>query len=69
MYHIEHVHILLKYFPISHLQNLSSYEIVYGRKPPAITDLQLEGDELTRPAFYRFSDYLDLLNEHSIHSI
>ncbi len=33
-----------------------------------ITDLQLEGDDLTRPAFYHFTDYLDLLNE-SIHAI
>ncbi len=32
------------------------YEIVYGRKLPAITDLQLEGDDLTRPTFYHFSD-------------
>ncbi len=43
---------------------LQIYEIVYGHKPPAITDLQLDGDELTHPAFYHFSDYLDLLNEH-----
>ncbi len=55
-------------FCINHLQNLSSYEIVYGCKPPAITDLQLEGDDLTRPAFYHFSDYLNLLNER-IHAI
>ncbi len=48
--------------------NLSSYEIVYGRKPPAITDLQLEGDDLTRLTFYRFSNYLDLLNER-VHAI
>ncbi len=53
------------------MQNLSSYEIVYGRKPSAITDLQLEGDDLTSPAFYHFSDYLDLHNEriHAIHDI
>ncbi len=30
---------------------------------PAISDLQLEGDDLTRPPFYHFTDYLDLLNE------
>ncbi len=48
------------------MQNLSSYEIVYGRKPPAITDLQLEGDNLTRPAFYRFTDYERI---HAIHEI
>ncbi len=61
----------LNIFPISHLQNLSSYEILYGRKPPTISNLQLEGDDLTRPAFYRFTDYLDLLNEliHAIHDI
>ncbi len=53
----------LNIFPITHLQNLSSYEIVYGCKPPAIMDLELEEDDLTQPAFYRFSDYLDLLNE------
>ncbi len=46
----------LNFFPINHLQNLSSYEIVYGHKPPAITDLQLEGDDLTRPTFYHFFD-------------
>ncbi len=45
-----------------------TYVIVYGRKPLAITDLQLEEDDLTRPTFYHFSDYLDLLNEH-IHAI
>ncbi len=60
--------LLLKYFPINHLHNLSSYEIVYGHKPPAITDLQLEEDDLTSQAFYPFSDYLDLLNER-IHAI
>ncbi len=58
----------LNIFPINHLQNLSSYEIVYGCKLPAITDLQLEGDNLTRSTFYRFSDYLDLLNE-CVHAI
>ncbi len=58
----------LNIFPINHLQNLSSYEIVYDRKPQTITDLQLEGDDLTHPKFYPFSDYLDLLNE-PIHAI
>ncbi len=58
----------LNIFRISHLQNLSAYEILYGRKPPAISNLQLEGDDLTRPAFYRFTDYHDLLNER-IHAI
>ncbi len=58
----------LNIFPINHLQNLSSYEIVYGHKSPAIKDLQLEGDDPTRPTFYCFSDYLDLLNE-CIHTI
>ncbi len=38
------------------------------RKPPAISNLQLEEDDLTHPAFYRFTDYLDLLNE-LIHAI
>ncbi len=50
------------FFPINHLQNLSSYENVYGHKLLTITDLQLEVDNLTRPTFYCFSDYLDLLN-------
>ncbi len=58
----------LNIFPINHLQNLSSYEIVYGHKPPTFTDLQLEEDDLTRPTFYHFSDYLDLLNER-VHAI
>ncbi len=31
-------------------------------------DLHLKGDYLTCPTFYRFSDYLDLLNEH-VHAI
>ncbi len=31
----------LNIFPITHLQNLSSYDIVYGHKPLAIMDLQL----------------------------
>ncbi len=53
----------LNIFPINHSQNLSSYEIVYGHKPAAIMDLQLEWDNLARPTFYCFSDYLDLLNE------
>ncbi len=60
--------IYLNILSISHLQNLSSYEIVCGCKLPAITDLQLEGDALTHPAFYHFTDYLDLLNE-CIHAI
>ncbi len=61
----------LNIIPINHLQSLSCYEIVYGHKPPAITDLQLEGDDLIRPTFYRFSDYLDLPNEcvHAIRDI
>ncbi len=54
---------MLEKVPINHLQNLSSYENVYGHKPPAITDLQLEGDDLTPPTFYHFPDYLDLFNE------
>ncbi len=58
----------LNIFSINHLENLSSYEIVYLRKLPANTDLQLEGDDLTRPTFYRFSDNLDLLNER-VHAI
>ncbi len=68
MYNVKYGYVLLEYFTINHLQNLSSYEIVYGRKLPAITDLQLEGDDLTPPTFYCFSDYLDLLNEH-VHAI
>ncbi len=58
----------LNIFPIGHLQNLSSFEIVYGHKLPAISDLQLEGDNLTRSAFYHFTDFLDLLNK-CIHAI
>ncbi len=71
VYHVNYGHVLLEYFPINHLQNLGSYEIVHSCKPPAITDLQLEGDDLTCPTFYNFSDYLDLLNErvHAIHDI
>ncbi len=53
----------LNIFSISHLQNLSSYEIVYSRKPPAMSDLWLEKDDLTHPPFYHFTDYFDFLNE------
>ncbi len=53
----------LNIFPIAHLQNLSSYEILFGRNPPAISNLQLEVDEHQGQTFYRFTDYLDLLNE------
>ncbi len=35
---------------------------------PDISDLQLEGDDVTRLAFYHFTDYLDLLNRH-VHAI
>ncbi len=38
----------LNIFKIGHLLNLSSYEI--GHKPPAISNFQLEGDDLTHPA-------------------
>ncbi len=33
-----------------------------------MSDLQLQGDNVTKPAFYHFTDYLDLLNER-IHAI
>ncbi len=33
-----------------------------------MSDLQLESDKVTKPAFYHFTDYLDLLNER-IHAI
>ncbi len=56
------------FFPIGHLHDRSSYEIVYGRKLPAISNLQLEGDNVTRPHFYHFQECLDLLNER-IHAI
>ncbi len=42
---------------------LNILSIVYDRKPPATSDLQLEQDDLTCPRFYHFTDYLDLLNE------
>ncbi len=65
MYHVEHGHLLFEiFYSISHLQNVSSYEIAYGNKLSAISDLQLEGDDFTHPAFYHFTDYLYLLNEH-----
>ncbi len=53
----------LNILPISHLQNLSSYDIVYDHKLSAISDLQLEGDDLTHPPFYHLTNYLNLLNE------
>ncbi len=63
---VEHGHILLKYFP--NWSFAKSQQIVYGRRPSAIINLQLEGDDLTHPAFYQFTDYLDLLNKR-IHAI
>ncbi len=33
-----------------------------------MSDIQLQGDNVARPAFYHFTDYLDLLNER-IHAI
>ncbi len=56
---------------IGHLNNISSYEMVFGRKPPVLSNLQLLNDNMTRPCNYNFADYLDLLNEcfKSIRSI
>ncbi len=48
---------------IDHLCNISPYEILYGRKPPVFSDLQLLSDNMTKPFSYNFADYLDLLNE------
>ncbi len=45
------------------MNNISSYEIVFGRKPPVLSSLQLLSDNMTRPCNYNFADYLDLLNE------
>ncbi len=53
----------LNIFPIGHLQNLFSYEILFGRNPTAISNLQLEGDKHWGQPCYHFTDYLDLLNE------
>ncbi len=36
---------------------------MFGRDPPAISNLQLEGVEHRGQHFYLFTDYLDLLNE------
>ncbi len=41
----------LNILAIGHLQNLSSYKIIYGWKLSAMSDLQLEGDNVTRPPF------------------
>ncbi len=54
----------LNNFSIRHLQNLSSYDIVYRCKLLAIIDLQLEGYDLTHPPIYHFTDYLDLMNRY-----
>ncbi len=51
------------FFSISHLQNLSSYEVIYGRKTLAMNDLLHEVDDLTCPPFYHFTNYPDILNE------
>ncbi len=53
----------LNSFPVGHLCNISPYEILYGRKPPVLSDLQLLSDNMTKPFSYNFADYLDLLNE------
>ncbi len=68
MYHVLYGGILFEYFLNQTFPNISSYESVYGRKPPAMSDLQLQGDSVTRPPFYHFTDYLDLLNER-MHAI
>ncbi len=69
MYYHEHGYILFKHFFQSVIcRIIPVYENVYSHKLPAISDLQLEGDDLTCPPFYRFTDYLDLLNER-IHTL
>ena len=54
-------------FPIGHLANLSSYEIVYGRPPPVLTDLTAQAAHLAKPKHYEFSDYLDFLTDRINH--
>ncbi len=48
---------------IGHLCNISPYEILYGRRPPVLSELQLLSDNMTKPFSYNFADYLELLNE------
>ena len=54
-------------FPISHLSNLSSYEMVYGRAPPVLTQLTAEADRLCKPVHYDFTDYMDFLRDRINH--
>ncbi len=57
---VSHIQNLL---PIGYLCNISPYEILYGRKPLVLSDLQLLSNNMTKPFSYNFADYLDLLNE------
>ncbi len=60
--------ILPKYiFPIAHLQNISSYGINYGKTPPALSEIQIQCDNITKPHFYHFSDYIAMLLERVKH--
>ncbi len=53
----------LNSFTIGYLCNISPFEILHGRKPPVLSDVQLLNDNMTKPLSYNFADYLDLLNE------
>ncbi len=35
--------------------------VVYGRHLPALSDLQLQGDNVTRVPFFHFTDYLNII--------
>jgi hypothetical protein len=57
----------LNTFPIIHLQNVSPYQIVFGREPPVLSDIQSASHDLTSPKFYNFSDYLNFLQDRFKH--
>ena len=57
----------LNTFPIIHLQNISPYQIVFGREPPVLSEIQSASHDLTSAKFYHFSDYLDFLQDRFKH--
>jgi hypothetical protein len=57
----------LNTFPITHLQNVSPYQIVFGREPPVLSEIQSASNDLTSPKFYHFSDYLTFLQDRFKH--
>ena len=54
----------LNTFPMTHLQNTSPYQIIYGCDPPALSEIQSASHDLTNPNSFHFSDHLTFLEDH-----